>query len=625
MQGKYATPPFKIQKGIDRSFFWLGGTNMKLNKAVLWLSAIISLTASLIEAQQTFRHPQVEGVFVDWCLNWSADCGKPAADRFCQMNGFNEVNRFEVARQIGKTRVLGTGQECGPTCDGFAYIECVSSSSAPKPRVLRERRPATPSEQSPQMNVLPLLVTTYPDGASIWYLAGDIAMTADFPAHGKSARFFWNVSKIKNAQGVIWQVNQAPFDIWNGPTETTLHPPQIAASGQASGVQGSFLVDFAKIPRPPLGMGRTSGPQPLWYVRVLPTSSDFTVVGKPSNLIRVFDDKAPSGTIDSINLGQWYTKPGGMIRLVKFEFEPFREYDQWPPGCERNVGMGNQETAWSWAGGALSDTLDWTSETYSDLKGYVVSGVLIVLPFVPRSVAEAALDAALASCGIPPNIPTTSQLTSVGADYLANQMADQFANQVPAGSELAQLGKEAMRKKIQQQTRDAIIENAKAAQDALAAKSKVCRDMKFPPFLKITIQNAGSQIYRNLEVRVGYTKMDIEHNLNWKMLRAWKPIRITQLDPGEYMTIPVDIFSQMELQAVPEDPNVSYSTRDIPHWIQMYRNAHFSFTVKGGQTITYRAYSEDGPHSEERIVEDGTGFSYTTPEQQWVKEPFVGW
>jgi len=175
---------------------------------------------------------------------------------------------------------------------------------------------------------IPDLSGLLPPGAALFYMDGDIAMSADFPASGKTIGFHWNVTKVPNAQGALWQVNQAPFGLFRlGEDATAL---QIAVSGKGSGAQGSFSVDFANIPRPPLGMGRTGVNEPLWYVRVLPLGSSGTVVGQPSNVIRVYDKSAPSsGPQFKIDMGQWYVKPGIPIRMTRFESVPYRYVDEW--------------------------------------------------------------------------------------------------------------------------------------------------------------------------------------------------------------------------------------------------------------------------------------------------------
>lgn len=62
---------------------------------------------------------------LDWCRVWGDQCGKPAADAFCAMNGYRRAARFEADMDIGETVVISSRQRCSdPRCDGFARIEC---------------------------------------------------------------------------------------------------------------------------------------------------------------------------------------------------------------------------------------------------------------------------------------------------------------------------------------------------------------------------------------------------------------------------------------------------------------------------------------------------------------------
>ena len=78
-------------------------------------------------ADTIYVKPKVDGVRIDWCLNWAKDCGKPAADAFCQSHGFASAFKFSKAPAVGPTRVIGTGQLCDdPTCDSFTSLSCTN-------------------------------------------------------------------------------------------------------------------------------------------------------------------------------------------------------------------------------------------------------------------------------------------------------------------------------------------------------------------------------------------------------------------------------------------------------------------------------------------------------------------
>jgi len=77
---------------------------------------------------KTFVEPMYNGLRLDWCYSWSAQCGAFAAKAFCVAHGYPHVHSFGKAGHIGtftQTRVFSTGQVCsGPKCDGFTFIKC---------------------------------------------------------------------------------------------------------------------------------------------------------------------------------------------------------------------------------------------------------------------------------------------------------------------------------------------------------------------------------------------------------------------------------------------------------------------------------------------------------------------
>jgi len=65
------------------------------------------------------------GYSVDNCLNWAANCGKPAADRYCQLNGHPNGAQSFGTIAMRPTWVVGDGKVCNqPGCVGFSAIQC---------------------------------------------------------------------------------------------------------------------------------------------------------------------------------------------------------------------------------------------------------------------------------------------------------------------------------------------------------------------------------------------------------------------------------------------------------------------------------------------------------------------
>ncbi|MDP3937075.1 MAG: PAN domain-containing protein [Deltaproteobacteria bacterium] len=84
---------------------------------------------------QTYNQPTFNNYRVDWCLNWGANCGGPAATEFCHRMGYSQATAWTQAQNIGSfspTLLLGDGAVCNqPGCDGFDSITCTSGGAPP--------------------------------------------------------------------------------------------------------------------------------------------------------------------------------------------------------------------------------------------------------------------------------------------------------------------------------------------------------------------------------------------------------------------------------------------------------------------------------------------------------------
>jgi hypothetical protein len=94
-------------------------------KQILASAAALFALAFAAQAQvHTFSNPRLGGARLDWCLQWSAACGKPAADAYCRSRGFAGAASFSKASGVGRTRLI-SGQTCdGAICAGFRHITC---------------------------------------------------------------------------------------------------------------------------------------------------------------------------------------------------------------------------------------------------------------------------------------------------------------------------------------------------------------------------------------------------------------------------------------------------------------------------------------------------------------------
>ena len=93
------------------------------------LISVLSLWLAESAVAQTYNRPIYRGDRLDWCLTWGTNCGKPAADAFCNRHRYTNalVFRAQVPGQLQTTRLIGTNQVCrGTFCTAFAYITCES-------------------------------------------------------------------------------------------------------------------------------------------------------------------------------------------------------------------------------------------------------------------------------------------------------------------------------------------------------------------------------------------------------------------------------------------------------------------------------------------------------------------
>ena len=89
---------------------------------------LIVVSSGLSLADRVFNDPQVDGYGLDYCREWAQNCGKPAADAYCQSRGFNQAVDFSVVNDNQKTRIINGGQVCDADfCDRIVRVACQES------------------------------------------------------------------------------------------------------------------------------------------------------------------------------------------------------------------------------------------------------------------------------------------------------------------------------------------------------------------------------------------------------------------------------------------------------------------------------------------------------------------
>jgi len=93
---------------------------------------ILATQQAIGEPARRYDEPLHQLYRLDWCLNWSAQCGEPAASTWCRARGYVRASAFEIAPNIGEqspTKVFRSGQICNERfCDGFSFIVCEGSA-----------------------------------------------------------------------------------------------------------------------------------------------------------------------------------------------------------------------------------------------------------------------------------------------------------------------------------------------------------------------------------------------------------------------------------------------------------------------------------------------------------------
>ena len=78
--------------------------------------------------EKTFENPTVNSYALDFCRNWAANCGWPAAHAYCKEEGYWKAANFKWRQDSPPTRVINGGQLCNqPTCDRIISVTCTRS------------------------------------------------------------------------------------------------------------------------------------------------------------------------------------------------------------------------------------------------------------------------------------------------------------------------------------------------------------------------------------------------------------------------------------------------------------------------------------------------------------------
>lgn len=95
--------------------------------SALFLSALPSTAWGV-----RYNQPKYRGYHLDWCRIFEHECGKPAADAFCRLNGHLQATNWSFWSNPGfQTMTIGQNSICDPgshVCDTFGFIDCQAAS-----------------------------------------------------------------------------------------------------------------------------------------------------------------------------------------------------------------------------------------------------------------------------------------------------------------------------------------------------------------------------------------------------------------------------------------------------------------------------------------------------------------
>lgn len=114
-----------MKNGTYHNYVW---------RCTLYLCLLLLATPT-IAAEARYKNPKVNGYALDYCRTWGANCGKPAADAFCQNKGYSNALRFHVKKNAPPTRVIGTGSICRDAgCNRIDWVACAAEASFAHPK-----------------------------------------------------------------------------------------------------------------------------------------------------------------------------------------------------------------------------------------------------------------------------------------------------------------------------------------------------------------------------------------------------------------------------------------------------------------------------------------------------------
>jgi hypothetical protein len=103
-----------------------------LKISAISISLCLAATAAMADLTATAKNPKYAGAKpgkdrLDQCFTLGKNCGQAAADKYCEINGYQKAKSFETEK-ASPTQTL-VGQRCtGSVCVAFKSITCVTTA-----------------------------------------------------------------------------------------------------------------------------------------------------------------------------------------------------------------------------------------------------------------------------------------------------------------------------------------------------------------------------------------------------------------------------------------------------------------------------------------------------------------
>jgi hypothetical protein len=89
------------------------------------LVLLTSITAAHSGEVRNYFAPKLEGQRINACLSDGA-CGKPAADAFCKVEGYDQAMLFQRERSAS-ARLIDSDRVCDGNCTAFRQVKCFTA------------------------------------------------------------------------------------------------------------------------------------------------------------------------------------------------------------------------------------------------------------------------------------------------------------------------------------------------------------------------------------------------------------------------------------------------------------------------------------------------------------------